>query len=309
MKRKDDLLLESLYQEGIWDRLQGQGAGLKRGAGTLLQKAGAKIAGQEAPQKSARGEYAKAQQTSLLNSFKKKVDKEIADFNNDLKSFKVNPDPSQLEKDFPIIAQRLKEIENLKNYLSNPTEYSKPSETDLFVEPTKKPEETTVSSPETQITASQPTEAKPDAEQANKEFLAARDTGEVSEPTPTEQPAEEQPTPTPKEEPKPEISTPVEEPIKPIQPFKYTNGKTYGRDEQGWYQYFPKARFKKKRVSQKSSDVLNAYLQEKEPTGSSKQGERAAKAGFRTPAEQKAATTIGDSYNPFAEFLKGYELI
>ena len=120
MKRKDDLLLEQLYQEGIIDRLRGQGSGLGKMAGAGLQKLGAKLSGTEAPKISARGEYAKAQQKSLLNSFKKKVESEINDFYNDLKSFKVNPDPNQMEQDFPVIAQKLKLIQNLRDYLSDP---------------------------------------------------------------------------------------------------------------------------------------------------------------------------------------------
>jgi uncharacterized protein YjbJ (UPF0337 family) len=129
MKRKDEFILEQLYQENIWDRLKGQTSGLKQGAGTFVKNVGGKLSGDTGPRKSARAEYAKAQQTSLLNSFKKKVDNEINDFNNDLKSFKVDPNPNNLEKDFPIIAQRLKEIEKLQTFLKNPSSAPAPSST------------------------------------------------------------------------------------------------------------------------------------------------------------------------------------
>jgi hypothetical protein len=120
MRNNDNLLLENLYQEGIWDRLKGQGAGIKQGAGTLMKNIGGKLTGDTGDRPSARTEYAKAQQSSLLKSFIQKVQKEIADFNNDLKLFKVDPNPDTLQKDFPIIAQRLEEIKNLEKFLTNP---------------------------------------------------------------------------------------------------------------------------------------------------------------------------------------------
>ena len=122
MKNKDDLFLEQLYQEGIWDRLKGQGAGIKQGAGTVLKNIGGKLTGDTNNRPSARGEYAKAQQSSLLKSFVQKVKKEIEDFKNDLKIFKVDSDPDSLERNFPIISQRLKEIENLEKFLANPNQ-------------------------------------------------------------------------------------------------------------------------------------------------------------------------------------------
>jgi len=311
MKKKDVLLLENLYQEGIIDRLKGQGSGIKTGAGTILKNIGSRFTGDKTPKQSAGKEYSKAQQTSLLQSFKKKVEKEIQDFNNDLKSFKVNPNPVELEKDFPIIAQRLKEIDKLKSFLDNPSASNATQDTKTEPDNEISPEFEVLppeGSDKKQLPQSGeklalppnkrlglPSPEEKDALKSNEDFLAAR-----GEKAPTqEEPTQEEPTQ--EEQPK--------QPLKPVQPFKYTNGKTYGRDEQGWYQYLPKAKFKKQRISQKSADVLNAYLNEKESTGSAKQAERASAAGFRTPAEAKAATTIGDSHNPFAEFLKGYELI
>jgi excisionase family DNA binding protein len=122
MKNNDDLVLEQLYQEGIWDRLKGQGAGIKQGAGTILKNVGGKLTGDKGERPSARAEYAKAQQSSLLKSFTQKVQKEIADFKEDLKVFKVDSNPDSLQKNFPIIAQRLKEIENLERFLVSPTQ-------------------------------------------------------------------------------------------------------------------------------------------------------------------------------------------
>ena len=111
MRDNDSLFLENLYQEGILDRLKGQGAGIKQGAGTLLKNFGGRLTGDVGDRPSARSEYAKAQQGSLLKSFVQKVQKEIVDFKNDLKIFKVDSNPETLQKDFPIIAQRLSEIE------------------------------------------------------------------------------------------------------------------------------------------------------------------------------------------------------
>jgi hypothetical protein len=146
MRNNDDLLLEQLYQEGIWDRLKGQGAGIKQGAGTLMKNIGGKLTGDTADRPSARTEYAKAQQGSLLKSFVQKVQQEIADFKNDLKLFKVDPNPDTLQKDFPIIAQRLKEIENLEKFLTNPTQTST---TTPEVKTTSQPEPTSEPTPET----------------------------------------------------------------------------------------------------------------------------------------------------------------
>ena len=304
MKKKDVLILENLYQEGIIDRLKGQGAGIKTGAGTILKNIGGSLTGDKTPKQSTGKEYSKAQQTSLLQSFKKKVEKEIQDFNNDLKSFKVNPDPVQLEKDFPIIAQRLKEIDKLKSFLDNPsasnatpaskTEPDNEISPEFEVLPPEESDKQQALPPSGEKLALPPNKRlglpspeEKNASKSNEEFLAAR-----GEKAPTQ-----------------EAPTQGEQPLKPVQPFKYTNGKTYGRDEQGWYQYLPKAKFKKQRISQKSAEVLDAYLKEEEPTGSAKQAQRASEAGFRIPAEANAATRWGDSHNPFAEFLKGYELI
>jgi hypothetical protein len=158
MKNKDDLFLEQLYQEGIWDRLKGQGAGIKQGAGTVLKNIGGKLTGDTNNRPSARGEYAKAQQSSLLKSFVQKVKKEIEDFKNDLKIFKVDSDPDSLKRNFPIISQRLEEIENLEKFLANPNQtpnVSTPTSTNGNVTASQSPKVTTPTSTNGNVTASQ----------------------------------------------------------------------------------------------------------------------------------------------------------
>ena len=126
MKNKDDLILEQLYQEGILDRIGGQFKGVKAGSGQLLQNLSRKIyqkAGGEAmpPASQTAGQsYAKAQQKSLLDSFIKKTGKEIEDFKKDLLAMGVSGDPEEIKKTHPSIAQRIKQVESLLNYLNNP---------------------------------------------------------------------------------------------------------------------------------------------------------------------------------------------
>lgn len=127
MKNKDDLILEQLYQEGILDRLGGQFKGIKAGSGQLLQNLGRKIyqkaggEGMPAPSQTTGQAYAKAQQKSLLNSFIKKTNNEIEDFRKDLLAMGVSGDPEEIKKTHPVIAQRLKQVESLLNYLNNPS--------------------------------------------------------------------------------------------------------------------------------------------------------------------------------------------
>ena len=145
-EKKDNLILENLYQENIWDRLKGTGAGLKAGASTLGQnfknKAISALGGTPTTTTSgsAGQSYAKAQQSSLLKSFQGKIKKEIEDFKNDLKTFKVDPDQENFSNNFPTIAQKLKELENLETFLANPsaTPTAEPAPTaEATPEPTK----------------------------------------------------------------------------------------------------------------------------------------------------------------------------
>jgi hypothetical protein len=127
MKSKDDLILEQLYQEGILDRLGGQFKGVKAGGSQILQNLGRKIyqkaGGSEMPAatQTAGQAYAKAQQKSLLDSFIKKTNNEIEDFKKDLLAMGVSGDPEEIKKTHPVIAQRIKQVESLLNYLKDPS--------------------------------------------------------------------------------------------------------------------------------------------------------------------------------------------
>jgi co-chaperonin GroES (HSP10) len=122
---KDDLLLSEAYaqvvNETIGDRLKGIGAGigagLKQGAQNLAGKAASALgANVQTSGDTAGGAYANAQQTSLVNSFIKKAQKEIADFNNDVSKMGVNPNDEQ----FPEIKKQLDSVNNLIKFLQNP---------------------------------------------------------------------------------------------------------------------------------------------------------------------------------------------
>lgn len=335
MKRKDDLLLENLYQEGILDRLRGQGSGLLRGAGATLQKVGSKISGTESPKISARAEYAKAQQKSLLNSFKKKVESEINDFYNDLKSFKVDPDPNQLEKDFPVIAQKLKVIQNLKNYLSDPNKYPKPStiSPDFEVLPPEGVAQQQQTQQKTLPSTGEklglpsnnriglPAPEEKEAAKSNAEFLAARGTQESPQKEPETSPVSgsqsvEEPSSVDK------TQAPKQKPINKM-PYK---GAEYSRDEEGnWIKHIKGSKFGNKQTldPQRNKNLIKnlnnssvSYTKKEIPTGSEvaskKAAIRAPKAKSKIEANRmrEAERGIwGDSYNPFAEFLKGYKLI
>jgi hypothetical protein len=335
MKRKDDLLLEELYQEGIFDRVRGQGSGLLSGAGAALQKVGAKIAGTEAPKISARAEYAKAQQKSLLNSFKRKVESEINDFYNDLKSFKVNPDPNELEKDFPIIAKKIKVIQNLKNYLSDPNKYPKPSTISPDFEVL--PPEDSVGQQQSQQQALPSTREKlalpannrlglpapeeKNAAKSNAEFLTARGTQESPQKEPETEPVSgsrsvEEPSSLDK------TQAPKQKLINRM-PYK---GAEYSRDEEGnWIKHIKGSKFGNKQTldPQRNKNLIKnlnnssvSYTKKEIPSGSEVASKKAAKIAPKATSTIQAKRTgeakkgiWGDSYNPFAEFLKGYKLI
>ena len=122
---KDDLLLSEAYaqvvNETIGDRLKGMGAGIGAGLRQGVQNVAGKIAGAtganvQTSGNTAGGAYANAQQTSLVNSFIKKAQKEIADFNNDVSKMGVNPNDEQ----FPEIKKQLDSVNNLIKFLQNP---------------------------------------------------------------------------------------------------------------------------------------------------------------------------------------------
>ena len=123
--RNDDILLteaySKIYNEGIWDRLKGQASGVGSGLKQGFQNVAAKTANALGANVQSSGEtmgasYANAQQTSLLNSFIKKAQKEIADFNNDISKMGVNPNDQQ----FPEIKAQLDSVNNLIKFLQNP---------------------------------------------------------------------------------------------------------------------------------------------------------------------------------------------
>ena len=338
MKRKDDLLLENLYQEGIFDRVRGQGAGLVRGAGAALQKAGAKIAGRETPNISARSEYAKAQQKSLLNSFKKKVQKEIYDFYNDLREFKVDPDLNEVEKNFPIIAQRIKEVENLSNYLSDPERYPKPStiSPDFEVLPPEgsdqrqKTQQKNLPStgekmalpPNNRLGLPAPEENE--ATKANADFLAARGT-QSTEKTPEQEP-EQTTTTTTKPKGKADTQVILDDDLNTT--YQLYGNVWYARtgsDKKGNAKYEQVAdknlinRLKEENKSQLKS--LSSKSKAPVPTkktvtkktvtkkpNSLKTAQKIAGSGKKTMA-QINAERMQESSNAFAEFLKGYQLV
>jgi hypothetical protein len=340
MKRKDDLLLEQLYQEGIIERLRGKGAALVKGAGAGLQKFGSKIAGTEAPKISARAEYAKAQQKSLLNSFKRKVESEIKDFYNDLKTFKVDPDPTQLEKDFPVIAQKLKVIQNLRDYLSDPEKYPKPStiSPDFEVLP---PESSAEQKPQQQQSLPStgeklalpnnnrmglPSPEEKDASKSNEEFLAAR--GVAQTPTqekPTSSPVSDSQTPEERAGLEQVTQPPKQNPVNRMT----YKGAEYSRDEEGnWIKHIKGSKFGNKQPldAQRNRNLIKnlnssavSYTKEEKPVGSEVAAKKAAKRAPMAKSKIEAdrlregdpskGALIGDSYNPFAEFLKGYQLV
>jgi hypothetical protein len=132
---KDEILLSEayakIYNEGIWDRLKGQasgiGAGLRQGAQNLASKAAGALGADVKPTgQGMGGAYANAQQTSLLNSFINKAEREIADFKNDISKMGVNADIESIRQTHPQIATQIDQVEKLVAYLKNPQSSSAP---------------------------------------------------------------------------------------------------------------------------------------------------------------------------------------
>lgn len=92
MKNKDQILLEQAYDavnEGIWDRVKGQaagiGAGLKQGAQNVATAAANKLGAGITPTGKTMGQaYAQKQQKSIFNSFITKAKSEIKEFETDI---------------------------------------------------------------------------------------------------------------------------------------------------------------------------------------------------------------------------------
>ncbi len=128
MRNHDEQLLaeaySEVYNEGIWDRVKGLGAGIKAG----VQTGGQKLFGGK-PTDTMGQSYAKAQQTSLLKTFVNKATKEIADFQNDLKKMGVSADLDDIRKTHPDIAANIDKINNLVAYLKDPLKVTPPAPT------------------------------------------------------------------------------------------------------------------------------------------------------------------------------------
>lgn len=125
MKNKDDLLLEQAYEqvnEGIWDRLKGQGAGimsgLKQGAKNVAIGAANKLGANITPTGKSMGQaYAQSQQKSIFNSFLKKTRAEIDEFKADIQKL-GKQDLDTLKASHPEIEQTIKSYEGLLAYLT-----------------------------------------------------------------------------------------------------------------------------------------------------------------------------------------------
>lgn len=120
MKSKDQQLLEEAYDnvnEGIWDRLKGQGAGiaagLKQGAQNLATGAANKLGANIKPSGQTMGQaYAQSQQKSIFNSFLQKTKAEVADFEKDIQKLGQS-DLAVLRKSHPEIEQAIKSYNDL----------------------------------------------------------------------------------------------------------------------------------------------------------------------------------------------------
>lgn len=120
MNKKDQILLEQayeqMYNEGIWDRLKGTGAGLKSAIGTGIKNAGAKLTGQTPTGPSMGQAYAQSQQKSIFNSFLNKAQTEIKNFEADIQKL-GGADLAALKKSHPEIEQKINAIKKLMTYL------------------------------------------------------------------------------------------------------------------------------------------------------------------------------------------------
>lgn len=107
MKSRDQILLEQAYDEvneGIWDRIKGQAAGGMGAAKALFT-----------PGKTMGQGYAQAQQKSIFNSFVKKVQSEIKEFEDDIQKL-GKADLNALKSSHPEID---KIINSYKTLLAN----------------------------------------------------------------------------------------------------------------------------------------------------------------------------------------------
>lgn len=125
-KNKEQILLEQAYakvSEGIWDRFKGTaagiGAGLKQGAQNIASNVAGKLGATVTPSgKSGKEAYAQAQQKSIFNSFIKKAEAEIQEFEEDAK--KLGKDElGVLSSSHPEIAEMVRKYKVLLATLKN----------------------------------------------------------------------------------------------------------------------------------------------------------------------------------------------
>jgi len=125
-KQLEAILLEQAYDsinEGIWDRLKGQGAGisagLKQGAQNVASSVAGKLGAKVTPSGKTMGQaYAKHQQNSIFRSFITTAQKEIADFEEDIKKLgKANE--AALKASHPEIEQVINSVRQLLRTLGN----------------------------------------------------------------------------------------------------------------------------------------------------------------------------------------------
>jgi hypothetical protein len=124
-KQLEAILLEQAYDsinEGIWDRLKGQGsgisAGLKQGAQNVASSVAGKLGAKVTPSGKTMGQaYANAQQKSIFASFVATAKKEIADFEEDIKKL-GKADMAALRASHPEIEQVIKSYKQLTVYLA-----------------------------------------------------------------------------------------------------------------------------------------------------------------------------------------------
>ena len=125
-KQRDIILLEQAYDtvnEGIWDRLKGQGAGLTAGLKQGIQNVAAGAAsklgvkGITSSGKTMGQAYANSQQKSIFASFVATAKKEIADFEADIKKL-GKADLDALRASHPEIEKAIKSYKDLMVYIS-----------------------------------------------------------------------------------------------------------------------------------------------------------------------------------------------
>lgn len=125
-KQREAMLLEEAYSEvneGIFTRLKGQGAGmvagLKQGAQNIATGVAGKLGAKVTPSGKTMGQaYAKSQQNSIFRSFVTTAQKEVKDFEEDIKKLgKANE--AALKASHPEIEQVIISVKQLLRTLGS----------------------------------------------------------------------------------------------------------------------------------------------------------------------------------------------